>query len=82
MRMRTYADSGEVSRLARGNPFNRNGEPDDIAELVHALVGPAFRWVTGQVIRPDGGSTLGFGGEIWSETGLGDRYADWLDTTK
>lgn len=33
------------------------GEPEDVAELVTALIGPAGRWMTGSIITLDGGYT-------------------------
>jgi 3-oxoacyl-[acyl-carrier protein] reductase len=34
------------------------GEPEEIAELVHALAGPDMGWVTGQIIQCNGGFKL------------------------
>ena len=39
-------------------PLGRRGVPDDIAEWIVQLVGPASEWVTGQVIAVDGGLGL------------------------
>ena len=36
-------------------PFGRLGEPDDIADVVSFLAGPDSLWVTGQVLRANGG---------------------------
>jgi 3-oxoacyl-[acyl-carrier protein] reductase len=36
------------------SPLERLGEPDDIAEAVAFLAGPA-RWINGQIIYPNGG---------------------------
>jgi 3-oxoacyl-[acyl-carrier protein] reductase len=43
-----------IDRLAGLNPMNRLGQPDDIAEVVSALAGPA-RWINGQTIFVNGG---------------------------
>lgn len=43
-----------VDRLAAAAPLERLGEPDDIAEVVAFLAGPA-RWVNGQVLYANGG---------------------------
>ncbi|AZM58254.1 MULTISPECIES: SDR family oxidoreductase [unclassified Streptomyces] len=44
----------QVSRIAGANPMERLGTPEDIAETVAFLAGPA-RWVNGQVIYTNGG---------------------------
>lgn len=41
------------------NPAGRRGEPDDIARAVFWIAGPEAEWVTGTVLRVDGGSTAG-----------------------
>lgn len=43
-----------IDRLASLPPLERLGEPDDIAEVVAFLAGPA-RWVNGQVLYSNGG---------------------------
>jgi 3-oxoacyl-[acyl-carrier protein] reductase len=43
-----------VEQLARMSPLERLGAPDDIAEVVSFLAGPA-RWVNGQVLYANGG---------------------------
>jgi 3-oxoacyl-[acyl-carrier protein] reductase len=47
-------DEQTVAALANANPMQRLGEPDDIAEVVAFLAGPA-RWVNGQVLFANGG---------------------------
>lgn len=44
-----------VARLAKANPLERLGHPDDIANVVAFLVGPQGEWVNGQVLRANGG---------------------------
>jgi len=39
-------------------PLGRRGVPDDIAEWIVQLAGPASRWITGQVLAVDGGLGL------------------------
>jgi 3-oxoacyl-[acyl-carrier protein] reductase len=43
-----------VNQIANANPMQRLGTPEDIAETVAFLAGPA-RWVNGQVIYTNGG---------------------------
>jgi NAD(P)-dependent dehydrogenase (short-subunit alcohol dehydrogenase family) len=39
-------------------PLGRRGVPDDVAEWIVRLAGPASDWMTGQVIAIDGGLGL------------------------
>ena len=43
-------------RVLRETPLQRWGTPDDVAEAVRFLVGPASSFLTGQVIRVNGGA--------------------------
>jgi 3-oxoacyl-[acyl-carrier protein] reductase len=45
----------ERAQLAALSPLGRVGRPDDIAGVVSFLVGPAGRWVNGQVVYANGG---------------------------
>lgn len=47
-------DDALIERLAGMNPMHRLGAPDDIAEVVSFLAGPA-RWINGQVLYTNGG---------------------------
>ena len=47
-------DQQTVDRLAAMPPLERLGRPEDIAETVAFLAGPA-RWVNGQIIYANGG---------------------------
>ncbi|MFD0578179.1 SDR family oxidoreductase [Dactylosporangium darangshiense] len=47
-------DEAAIERFAKLNPMERLGTPDDIAEVVSALAGPA-RWVNGQTVYVNGG---------------------------
>jgi 3-oxoacyl-[acyl-carrier protein] reductase len=57
--------SAAVLNMAGGDkiksavPLKRLGTPDDIANVVLFLCGPAASYVTGQVITVDGGLSLG-----------------------
>jgi len=44
-----------VERLAKMNPLERLGTPDDIAAAVAFLTGPDGAWINGQVLRVNGG---------------------------
>lgn len=45
-------------RNLKPNPMNLYGEPEDVARLVRYLVSPESRFMTGSVIRIDGGELL------------------------
>ena len=47
-------DETAIAGLAKAAPLERLGRPDDIAETVSALAGPA-RWINGQTIFANGG---------------------------
>ncbi|MFJ1548071.1 SDR family oxidoreductase [Streptomyces sp. NPDC088246] len=47
-------DEQTIARLAGQAPLGRLGTPQDIAEVISFLAGPA-RWVNGQVLRANGG---------------------------
>ncbi len=44
-----------IDRLAKANPLERLGTPEDIAGVVAFLAGPDGAWVNGQVLRANGG---------------------------
>jgi 3-oxoacyl-[acyl-carrier protein] reductase len=44
-----------IERMAKMNPLERLGQPEDIAAAVAFLVGPDGRWVNGQTLRANGG---------------------------
>ena len=44
----------EIDKLASAPPLERLGTPDDVAEVVSFLAGPA-RWVNGQTVYANGG---------------------------
>ncbi|WP_040326624.1 SDR family oxidoreductase [Aurantimonas manganoxydans] len=45
----------QVRAIAGANPFGRLGQPDDIADVVAFLASPQGRWISGQIIRANGG---------------------------
>src|SRR5476651_273156 len=44
-----------IERMAKMNPLERLGMPDDIAGVIAFLVGPDGGWINGQVLRANGG---------------------------
>ncbi|WP_309116468.1 SDR family oxidoreductase [Saccharothrix sp.] len=48
-------DVATVDRMSKMNPMERLGTPDDIAEVVSFLAGPA-RWINGQTLYANGGA--------------------------
>jgi len=44
-----------IDRMAKMNPLERLGTPQDIAAAVSFLVGPDGGWINGQVLRANGG---------------------------
>jgi len=56
-----YTEEHE-QRLPSGNPMRRMGDTMDMAQAIIYLSAPSGKYVTGEVIRIDGGSTLWSGG--------------------
>jgi 3-oxoacyl-[acyl-carrier protein] reductase len=44
-----------IERLAKMNPMERLGTPEDIAGVVSFLAGPDGGWINGQTLRANGG---------------------------
>jgi 3-oxoacyl-[acyl-carrier protein] reductase len=44
-----------IERMAKMNPLERLGQPEDIARVVSFLASPEGGWVNGQVLRANGG---------------------------
>ena len=44
-----------LKMIAAGSPFNRIGEPEEIADAIAFLSGGDSRWVAGQVVKVNGG---------------------------
>ncbi|MFJ8751517.1 SDR family NAD(P)-dependent oxidoreductase [Streptomyces sp. NPDC102441] len=55
------------------NPLGRAGTPQDIARAVRWIAGPDASWITGEVLRVDGGSSTGAAHlpRIWPPEGSG-----------
>lgn len=47
-----------LGAVARQSPLGITGEPDDVAWAILYLVSDASRFVTGQILRPNGGTAL------------------------
>ena len=50
-----YNDDDTIAHIATQPPLQRLGTPEDIAEVVAFLAGPAGHWINGQVLRANGG---------------------------
>jgi 3-oxoacyl-[acyl-carrier protein] reductase len=44
-----------LERSAALSPFNRVGQPREVAEVVNFLVSDQVSWVHGQIVQPNGG---------------------------
>lgn len=58
---RSSDPAADLSRLARVNPLQRLGRPEEVAALVLHLLSPESAWTTGAVIPIDGGAA----GTFW-----------------
>ena len=52
------SDPAKAARIARHIPIGELGRPEDIALAMRFLASPAARYITGQTLVVDGGSTL------------------------
>ena len=48
-----------LKMIASTNPLNRIGDPDEIADAFAVLASHESRWIAGQIIRVNGGMTVG-----------------------
>jgi 3-oxoacyl-[acyl-carrier protein] reductase len=44
-----------IARSAALSPFNRVGQPQEVAEVVSFVVSESASWVNGQIVQPNGG---------------------------
>jgi enoyl-[acyl-carrier-protein] reductase (NADH) len=57
--MKEIPGSGEIiARTAKRNPFGRLTQPEDVADVVYLLSRPEAAWITGSIIKADGGESL------------------------
>jgi NAD(P)-dependent dehydrogenase (short-subunit alcohol dehydrogenase family) len=49
-------DDAALERMGRAMPMGRLGEPEEVAEVIAWLLSDGARFVTGDVVRPDGGA--------------------------
>jgi 3-oxoacyl-[acyl-carrier protein] reductase len=52
---RAGKDEATIARSAGMSPFNRVGQPEEVAEVVAFLASDKASWVHGQIIQPNGG---------------------------
>lgn len=45
----------QIQSIANMAPFERLGQPEEIADVVSFLAGPQGRWINGQILRANGG---------------------------
>ena len=53
--IRCFQPEQLVNMIASLNPQKRIGEPDEVADAMVLLCGSNSRWITGQIIRVNGG---------------------------
>jgi NAD(P)-dependent dehydrogenase (short-subunit alcohol dehydrogenase family) len=44
--------------LVDATPLSRNGRPEDIASTIWFLASDLSAWMTGQILRPNGGTSM------------------------
>ena len=45
----------QIAQLSKIAPFERLGEPEDVARVISFLAGPEGGWINAQIVRPNGG---------------------------
>lgn len=44
-----------IKAAASGNPHNRLGQPEEVADVIAFLCSPSSRWMSGQILAVNGG---------------------------
>lgn len=52
---RAGKDDAALARSAAMSPFNRVGRPEEVAAVVAFLASDQARWISGQIVQPNGG---------------------------
>jgi len=56
--MNSALSADDIAELKNQTPLGQIGTPDDIGELIRYLASPCARFITGQVISPNGGFVI------------------------
>jgi 2,4-dienoyl-CoA reductase len=68
-----------VLLFAERSPSQRLGQPDELANLATYLCSPYASWMSGEIVRFDGGETVALGGEFNALQSVRDKDWDALE---